>query len=408
MNCNVSFPISDTQTLSLNTNNQELAVLALNNCTNLAKLEIEQFWRCSYQALAVKNLCLQELTIRYNNGDNSKNLISDILNKCKDTLRSLNCPTKIDLSPLRNSKQLKQLNIGGNINQANLEVIMTFENLEDLKILIDNEIIDLFKLSQTLKTLRLMSVKNGEQILILPESVTTVQLDYWNDKFELIQEFLEQNPFVLELNVSLYYKHYVAYLLDSFKHLKFNFIDSRKRLSRFFTFNQSYLFIHPEIKQIAIPASERDHLVYELLFQRLSDKRQVYRPYYKDVDNYESEDIQTLEQSPDKMQNQLSSFHEFKQILPILNGKQSIGGSAFYKIFNKQIVQSSDYEYLHIIVSAYDEVFRLGTNIDQTVTILKGMSEQERKSIKRERFFAHCKQQWKSPLTPEDFYKRGR
>ncbi|TNV85039.1 hypothetical protein FGO68_gene8263 [Halteria grandinella] len=154
INGNVCIPKRDTHTQSLYTHSFNLAVLALNNCTGLTKQEIGNAnEHCQYQELKIESLSLQELII-YNIHYSGISLISDILNKSKDTLSSIEFDG-VDLSPLRNSTQLRQLTIiyDTPINHANLEVIRTFPNLEALDTG-ENRIVAQFNESQTLKILR--------------------------------------------------------------------------------------------------------------------------------------------------------------------------------------------------------------------------------------------------------------
>ncbi|TNV83445.1 hypothetical protein FGO68_gene2222 [Halteria grandinella] len=129
---NVCFVIADTHTQSLKTNSVDCAVLALINCRGLTKLEkYGNSWHINgnsrkYQELIVDKLSLQELSY-------DGPLISDILKKSKDTLRSLTCGDTVDLSPLRDSSQLRILRIEGDNSSGNFEVICTFSNLEELE-----------------------------------------------------------------------------------------------------------------------------------------------------------------------------------------------------------------------------------------------------------------------------------
>ncbi|TNV80614.1 hypothetical protein FGO68_gene11331 [Halteria grandinella] len=86
-NSNVCFKNPDTHTQSLYTNSLDLAVLALNNCRGLIKLQIFPNWYSyNQQKLVVEKLSLQELEIGCIDGA----LLSDILKKSKDTLHSFN------------------------------------------------------------------------------------------------------------------------------------------------------------------------------------------------------------------------------------------------------------------------------------------------------------------------------
>ncbi|TNV83433.1 hypothetical protein FGO68_gene3584 [Halteria grandinella] len=175
-------------------------------------------------------------------------------------------------------------------------------------------------------------------------------------------------------------------------HVKFNF----DFIVSFFSFKQCYTYLHPECKQFGIPSSEPDHVLYELLFSRIDDKMKVLYPYFNAVDlksrQYE------LKTAPPELIEQLSTFNEFKDFLR----KYKLGLSYIERVFYWQM-DTDDDEYLRIIVSAYDEVFQLSADIDQTVIMIKAMTDQERKTLLRERFFYHCKHNWIEPLTDEDF-----
>ncbi|TNV83310.1 hypothetical protein FGO68_gene4308 [Halteria grandinella] len=390
-NGNVCVRNGDTHTQSLWTNSCDLAVLALNNCTILTRLEIQYAKNCEYQQLKVEKLPLQELII----DDSSLPLIQDILNKSKDTLSSLECYADVDLSPLRNSTQLRTLRIHErlllfigrmDINNANLEVIRTFNNLQELKTK-DQKVLLQFSKSQTLKTLRWDNTLS--KIDDLPQSVTKVSA-FGITTFDEANQFLEKNPFVKELEISVQ-AHVATQLLDKFKHVKFNF-DFRDNV---FTFKQCYTYLHPECKKIGIPGSEPDHVLYELLFSRLDDKQKVLEPYLQAVFVIRRK-IQDA--PPQMMMEQLQTFNEFKNCLR----QDNLDSSYFERVFNQQMSIDDD-EYLLIIVSAYDEVFQLQADIHKTVKMLKAMGQEKRTTLKRERFFYHSRHNWMQPLRDEDF-----
>ncbi|TNV73576.1 hypothetical protein FGO68_gene4647 [Halteria grandinella] len=381
-NGNVCVRNGDTHTQSLHASSWDMAVLALNNYTSLTRLEIDNARNCKYQQLKVEKLSLQELII-YGNDDTSILLISDIINKSKDALSSLSCNAKVDLSPLRNSTQLRKLKIVGNIDDAILEVIRTFNNLQELQTC-DNRVLLQFSKSQTLKTLRWgITLK---YINDLPQSVTKVKSTSENT-FDEVKQLLEKNPFVKELETQVSCLA-APQLPDKFKTVKFNF-DIYRSL---FTFKQCYTYLHPECKQIGIPGSEPDHILYELLFNRIEDKGKVLQPYL----NAAGISVWIYD-APPEMMEQHQTFNEFKNCLRI----DELDSSYFERVFNKQ-VRIDDDEYLRIIVSAYDQVFQLSADIDKTVTMLKGMTNEERYTLKRERFFHHCRQNWEEPLRDED------
>ncbi|TNV73612.1 hypothetical protein FGO68_gene8233 [Halteria grandinella] len=376
LNCNICFPNGDTHTQSLDTGSLDIAVLALNNCTSLTRLEKSFGRNCEYQQLLVEKLPLQELII-IRTDDSSIPLIRDILNKSKDTLSYLQCDADVDLSSLRNSTQLTKLKIDGyNIDYANLKVIRTFTNLQELETTI-KRVVGKLNESKTLKILRWLS--NLDQIDDLPQSVTKV-ISTGEYTFDQFKQFLEKNPYVKELEAFVSF-HTAAQLFDKFKHVNFNFII----WENFFTFKQCYTYLHhPECMQVGIPGTEPDHVLYELLFKRIEDKKKVLRPYF-----IEARIPEEIEDAPPEMMEWVSTFNEFKNCLR----KQKLDSSYFERVFNRQMLIDDD-EYLGIIVNAYDEVFQLSADIDKTVTILKAMDSDKRKTLKRERFFHHCRNNW--------------
>ncbi|TNV74666.1 hypothetical protein FGO68_gene12051 [Halteria grandinella] len=382
-NGNICVRNGDTHTQSLQTGSWDIAVLALNNCTSLTRLEIYNPGKCKYKQLKVEKLSLQELIIGWAD-DSSIPLKSDILSKSKHTLSSLSCNDIVDLSPLRNSTQLRTLIIEGNIDEAHLDVIRTFNNLQELQTWENRVLAELSK-SQKFQTLRWNSYLI--EIDDLPQSVTKV-LTFGITTFEQANQFLEKNPFVKELGIHVD-DYTAAQLFDKFKHVKFNF----QIYQSLFTFKQCYTYLHPEYKQIGIPGSEPDHQLYELLFNWVDDKQKVLDPYLMAAGNSEN-----IKDAPPEMMEQLQTFNEFANC----NRKDELDFDYFESVFNEQISINDD-EYLRIIVSAYDQVFQLLADVDKTVTMLKSLSNQERKTLKRERFFYHCRHNWMSPLSHEDF-----
>ncbi|TNV83101.1 hypothetical protein FGO68_gene13980 [Halteria grandinella] len=399
---NVCFPNPDTKTNYIITDREAFAVIVLNNCAGLTqfKVDLKNTNESKYKSLAVEKLFLQELTIS-NSNDSFIPLITNILNKCKSTLRSLKCEDNTDLNPLRNSKSLNHLELKRCINDTNLEVLESFQYLIDLATL-DERIVNLYKQSQNLKTFRFMELLDESVIKVLPSSVTTVYLQDRISFNDSIVGFLKQNLSIKEVkgglakDTGLQYTHEAAYLIDMFKHIKFNFLPTKGC----FSFSQSYTYLHPEHKQVSIPAEKPDHIIYELLFQRLDNKSILFTPYFKAINDKEVPDY--LVNSPPKMLDQMANFNEFNRCIENLL-KSKLFPKHFDKVFNYQLVQSVDDEYLRIIVSTYDEVFQLGGNINQAITIIKGMTQREKQQIKRQSYFDHCKQNWETPLTTEDF-----
>ncbi|TNV83043.1 hypothetical protein FGO68_gene12572 [Halteria grandinella] len=389
----------DTHTQSLYTSNLKLAIFALNNCTKLTMLEVYNLdHNFNLRVLAVEKLYLRELII--SNTDYTYNpWISDVLKKSKDTLRSLTCDGSVDLSSLLHSDELRQLNITGDcryINDANIEVIGTLLKLEDLSTDIQS-IVDMFQQGEKLKLFRFAMDLQYSNIQVIPKSVLTVHLLNQENTFNCIKLFLEQNQSVREVTTGLQYWHEIAFVLDKFKQIKFNFIDSNRNI---FSFNQSYAYLHPECQLPVYSASQPDHIIYELLFQRITDKQKLFRPYFKAV--YQEEEATYLMESPPKIIDQLSTFNEFQHCLISLSDKfnEKLEAYRFDRVFNYQL---NDHRNLRIILSTYDEVFQLGGNIDQAVTMVKEMTKDQRKRIKRQSYFEHCKQNWKQPLNSEDY-----
>ncbi|TNV83344.1 hypothetical protein FGO68_gene6072 [Halteria grandinella] len=313
--------------------------------------------------------------------------------KCKDTLLSLTCSGKQDLSPLRDSTQLRKLKLKGDISYGNFNVIRTFSNLEELETN-NYKLISLFKESQALKTLiynnHSRARNNARSFDFFPQSVTKLSLERATT-FDQVKIFLEKNPFLKELTIQLPI-YEVAALTNLFKHVKFTFIINRN----FFTFSQCYICLHPECKQIGIPGSEPDHVLYELLFKRIADKRMLFEPYLKAAWNWRfelSKLKKTILNAPPEMMECLSTFNEFKNFLRI----EKQDSDYFENLFYFQMSTDDD-EYLRIIVTAYDEVFQLQADIHNTVTILKAMGWKKRRTLKRERFFDHCRHNWIKPI----------
>ncbi|TNV73504.1 hypothetical protein FGO68_gene2683 [Halteria grandinella] len=278
------------------------------------------------------------------------------------------------MSSLRNSTQLTKLRIFEDIYDANLEVIRTFTNLEELETK-DTRVLAQLNESKTLKILKCTDYLDQDDDL--PQSVTTVITGYHYTFYE-VEEFLEKNPFVKELETCVSF-HTAAQLPDKFKHVKFNFTINRS----FFTFKQCYTYLHdPECKQVGIPGTEPDHVLYELLFKRIDDKINVLEPYLRAAGIYGK-----IQDAPPEMMEWVSTFNEFKNCLRKYN---LLDSSYFERVFNEQM-RIDDDEYLRIIVSAYDEVFKLSADIHKTVTVLKAMTDEEMKTLKRERFFHHCR-----------------
>ncbi|TNV83711.1 hypothetical protein FGO68_gene812 [Halteria grandinella] len=395
---NVCLPNADTLTESIWTSNVPFGVFALNNCKGLNRFQFFLHGDCNYQQLAVEKLFLQEIIISYAR-DLYVPLISDILKKSKDTLRLLKYDGEIDLSPLRNSKVLRQLYIEGDISDANLEVIGTFQNLQDLA----SEDMRILELLQNFKSLKKFKIKGelGENIIeALPQTIQTLDIQYFKS-LEMIKLLLQHNPILNEITSKIISKEDIAYLLYEFKNIKFNI--NLNATMNLLTFNQAYVILHPEIGLPPLPASEPDHAVYDLLFQRLTNKFALFWPYIQQIGPNDKFEAQYLANCSPKMIDKISTFKEFQHCLINIANNKIKTFSHFDQVFNNQISMSTNQDYLHIIVSAYDEVFQLGANIDKAVAKLKGMTADQRKKIKRQSFFNHCRSNWMSPLTSQDF-----
>ncbi|TNV82950.1 hypothetical protein FGO68_gene359 [Halteria grandinella] len=382
---NLCLPNPDTNTNYLETDNVSLAVLALNNCKCLTELWIDIKGNCNYQALSVEKLQLVNLTVSYYNST-FEDILQDILKKSKASLRYLYCGGSVNLAPLMNSKELRELKLEGDISDENLQLIRTFYNLEALKIY-DNRVTNISDISQKLKTFEFTGKLDDKNIITLPQSVTTVQLGSSNTLSNL-KLFLDQNPFVIDVTINLRQRYEAAILLQKYGHFNFNFLHSSTDSS---SFKSVYRYLHPECKQQGISSSEPDHILYELLFQRLTKKFELLMPYFVRSDNCEI----ILRESPPQFIDSLSTFQEAQYCIEKINRRQISEIKGYYdKVFQKQITQNDDDEYLRIILTAYDEVFQLGGNIDQALVGIKTMSQEQRKIFKRKEYFNRCKNNW--------------
>ncbi|TNV73444.1 hypothetical protein FGO68_gene12658 [Halteria grandinella] len=340
---------------------------------------------CPYKELAVSKLILQELYIENERSDYYyAPIITDILKKCKDTLQAFSCNALIDLSPLNNSKTLKKLGIEICINEASLDTIKSFKNLQDLSTL-DQLIVDQFKNRNSLKIFRFKESFIKTEIKALPESVKSVHFPQQNG-MNAIQTFLEMNLQIKEVSTPIQYWHEAAYLLEMFKLIKFNFSCSQN----LFSFSKDFAYLHQEIS----PATEPDHRLYELLFQRVPDQCNLAVTYAL-IAAEDGRDVDLLHYSqkcPQQMFGFVSSLEKLQSFLEV-QFKQS----HFEKVFSCHIAKDND-ELLRIIVSKYDEVFQLGGNVEKTIAALKGMTKQEKEAMKRERYFQCCRENWQSSL----------
>ncbi|TNV80800.1 hypothetical protein FGO68_gene3679 [Halteria grandinella] len=140
------------------------------------------------------------------------------MRKCKDTLTSLqlNDCEEIDLSPLKNSKALTHLAIE-NCSQANMEVISTFQNLQEL--VTDNQY--LLQRAITMKSLK--SLILHEIYSQFPPSLQCINFKLAIDT-AWIKRILDNHPQIKEVTLIIpSNRHHVALLLKEYKNVKFNF-----------------------------------------------------------------------------------------------------------------------------------------------------------------------------------------
>ncbi|TNV82900.1 hypothetical protein FGO68_gene2580 [Halteria grandinella] len=345
---------------------------------------------CNYSALSVEKLQLTRLNVcSFKSIFN--HILSDILKKCKATLRYLECNGSIDLTPLMNSGELRELELFEDTSDANLQLLRTFQNLEALYI--DNiRVTEISDLSQKLMTQE-FSRLDDKNIIALPQSVTTVKI-LSQQKLSSLKLFLDKNPCVKYVTIDLEYTFEAALLIDKYRHIQFNFDFKNTKDSSLFT--SVYGCLHPEYKQRGISSSDPDHILYELLFQSLSVKFEFLMPY---VDNQFQCKI-LLRDSPPQFIDSLSTFEEAKGSIEKINNRKISQIEGYYdKVFQKQITQNDDDEYLSIILTAYDIAFQLGGNIDQALVGIKAMPKEQRKNLKREEYFNKCKNNWQLSVT---------
>ncbi|TNV83286.1 hypothetical protein FGO68_gene7359 [Halteria grandinella] len=412
--CNLCLPNPDTHTERLCTNNLSLAVLALNNCILLTELNISFYGDCNFEALSIEKLHLTRLTV-INISDNAisfNRIYQNILQKCKTTLRSFECKGSVDLSPLINSDVLIKLNVNGDISDANLQIMKTFSNLQELEIS-DDTILDLSEISQTLKIFRFCDIFVSSNIMVLPKSVTTVELRF-DETLNSLELFLGQNPSIRQVTIHLQYWHEVAILLDKYRYIQFNFHQTNRVISQlqqnfpnrnnYFSFKVAYYYLHPECQQPGLTATSPNQILYELLFQRLNNKYQLLKPYLEFANNGHQNinPLLYLLKSAPQMVDQLSAFEELQYFIDNINLRENSEVQNFYdKVFQNQIALSDDDEYLRIILTAYDEVFHLGGNIDKALIGIKIMSQLQREQFNRESYFQSCKNNWQLSVSDQ-------
>ncbi|TNV83571.1 hypothetical protein FGO68_gene16951 [Halteria grandinella] len=258
----------------------------------------------------------------------------------------------------------------------------------------DYAVTNISDLSQKLKT-SYFNRLDDKNIIALPQSVTTVRIKN-SDNLNSLILFLDKNPSVKYVTTDLKYKFEAAILIDKYRHIYFNFNFSFAK--DYSSFKSVYGYLHPECKQKGISSSEPDHILYELLFHRLSDKFELLLSYFDRSD--ECKRI-LRERSPEFIDS-LSTFEEAKLFIENKSNHKIRENESYYdRVFQNQITQNQDDQYLRIILTVYDEVFQLGGNIDQALVGIKLMSQEQRKNLKREEYFKRCKNNWQLSVTPQ-------
>ncbi|TNV83108.1 hypothetical protein FGO68_gene1316 [Halteria grandinella] len=357
----------------------QVMVLAINNCKRLTKLTVEvDLNRCQFQQLKVSQTCLKEFHI-YRELDDWVPLITDIVGKSKDTLQSFKCNKGVDLTPLKDSKILRALQISRCPNYANVDTIKTFQNLQELST-DDERVISSLNPSEKLKTFGELNFRFKNGIKALPLSIANIRLD-GKKTFKILKALFEEYPQIRDASLELQMRHEAAYLLDMFPHINFTFTHDYNRL---FSLKHAYAFLHPEYQLNSKPTTVPDYRVYEMLFQRLSDKKQLFEPYFKAFSIKDPKGLlQYIADTPKRMLDQIQTFDEFLSCLDNICPDKKIGTFYFDKVFSLQLCDVEDEEYLRIIVSTYDEAFQIGANVEQTIIMLKAMTQEERSTIRK-------------------------
>ncbi|TNV83446.1 hypothetical protein FGO68_gene2223 [Halteria grandinella] len=115
----------------------------------------------------------------------------------------------------------------------------------------------------------------------------------------------------------------------------------------------------------------------------------LFEPYLRGV-GYDDNKflIDQILNIPPEMMEYLQTFNEFKNCLR----EDDLDSDYYDRVFNEQILIDDD-EYLHIIVTAYDEVFQLQSDIQKTVEMLK-TRDWKQSALTKERFFHYCRHNW--------------
>ncbi|TNV85631.1 hypothetical protein FGO68_gene16041 [Halteria grandinella] len=395
LNANQIFSVSDTLTEEIilhGINTDQVAVIALNNCKNLKKLKIFRYGSaCQYQELAVTSLNLQEIII-IDQENSWMPLIKDILKKSKDTLHSLECNGSYDISPLKHSKTLRKLAVWKHALDGTRVVIRSLQNLEELSAIHDYVVQD-SKGNENLQTFRFFNIGSFYPIILLPQTTKVYMLSTQNS-LQNILWFLKMNPQIKELTARLSDTNQ-AILIEMYPQIKFKFIHD----SRLFSLKQEYAYLHPENNQaVAQVATEPDHRVYELLFQRFNDKEMFFRPYIKAVHKSWQDKVKGLAQSSKKMLNLISSFDSFQTCLKNYSQSkiQKLDASHFEQIFQLQRAELEFEDNVRAFVSAYDEAFQLGGNVENTISIIMEMKREYWEKLTRDTYFENCRDNWRS------------
>ncbi|TNV83331.1 hypothetical protein FGO68_gene4069 [Halteria grandinella] len=402
-----------------NKETDRFGINALKNCRNLIKLSLNGMCQGLDQRLETENLRLEQFEVNRIFSLDSANdtLIGEVLSKCIYTLTTLrlqNC-SKFSLFALRDSKILKQLKIVDCNEIEGKEVIATLSNLEELDTN-DLSIIQAVKAITTLKRLTINSKYNSSYSDVIPPSVKSVYLTE-EIEFQSVFELLEKNIQIREVTISMFSQGYqVALLQHTFKHVKFTYLYSSgyecEDSPDPFTFRQAFNLVNPKIQQPVSP-SNPDHRLYELLVQRLKNPKHIYEPYLLALCALrDSETLMRVNQVfahfDQRMLHLIETFSEFEQCLKKLETYKGFKSYSknyityFDDVFECQMVYNFNDEYLRIIVSSYDEAFELGGNVEETITRIKIMSDQERFEIAqdRDRYFDLCRANWQQNNVP--------
>ncbi|TNV83069.1 hypothetical protein FGO68_gene1482 [Halteria grandinella] len=373
----------------------QIAIIFINNCKNLTKLEINfagiGVMKQGYQ---LQETQLQELSIH---NCEAGELINEIIAKSVKTLSSLSasrCP--LDLSSLQSSQVLRKLSFD-HCKINNPEIVATFENLEEYDTQDTSFIYGLHD-NRKLKVLKLDGLYDK---LKLPDSLCTLQLEGYS--LIKLNELLIRNPQIEQINIYVPSQRFeIALLIESHRHIKFNFRRRKAWLrwldqKQFFEFDQAYYFLHPQRLQPISDAEEPDQIVYEMLAQSELDSKILFGPYLNSImDQFlrgsdgrseATEKIQVFQQYQNQIRRQMLSYSEFEKCLFKIIGKEKFAEvkSAFFEgVCYYQLRNTSDVDALRIILSAYNEAFKLGSNVEKIVQKLNGMSVFERLSMQKQ------------------------